>query len=127
MLATKNIRQVRRFIAAARIEILFDARGPKCFVMMSIHIKDNHEIKIPPSSAIQSSCKSVLFASKFIQITLTTNNVTTVAGIDLKSILISVLMSVNLFFKTLTPNLFYIINLIFCNSHKILFNIIYQS
>ena len=29
--------------------------GPKCFVTISIHIKQSQDIRIPPSSAIQSS------------------------------------------------------------------------
>ena len=86
MLATKKIRQVNRFIATARNEILFDAFGPKCLVIISIHIKDSQEINIPPSKAIQSNCNKVLFASRFIQITLTTNKVTVVAGMDLSNI-----------------------------------------
>ena len=89
ILATKKIRQVKRFIMAAKIDILLDAFGPKCLVIMSIHINDSHEIRIPPSSAIQSSCKSVLFASRFIQITLTTNRVTTVAGMHRSKIAVS--------------------------------------
>ena len=89
MLATKNIRQVRRFIAAAWIEMIVEARGPKCLVMMSIHIKESHEIRIPPSSAIQSSWSKVLFARRFIHTTLTAKRVTTVAGIDLNSTLVS--------------------------------------
>ena len=32
-----------------------EASGPKCFVMMSMHMNDSQEIRIPPSSAIQSS------------------------------------------------------------------------
>ena len=54
-LATKKIRQVNRLIPAARIDMVLDALGPKCFVIISIHINDSHEIKIPPSNAIQSS------------------------------------------------------------------------
>ena len=86
MLATKNIRQVSRFIDAAWIEMIVDALGPKCFVIISMHIKDSQEIKIPPSIAIQSSCTSVLFASRFIETTLITKRVTTVAGTVLRSI-----------------------------------------
>ena len=89
MLATKKIRQVSRLMQAACIEIIVEAFGPKCFVIISIHINESHEIRIPPSSAIQSSCRRVLFASRFIHTTLTENNVTTVAGIDLSSILVS--------------------------------------
>ena len=99
MLATKKIRQVSRFIAAASTDMLFDALGPKCFVMISIHIKDSQEISIPPSSAIQSSCRSVLLASRFIQITLTTKSVTTAAGMERKSILNSSHSAPILFFK----------------------------
>ena len=51
-------------------------------MIISIHIKDSQEIRIPPSRAIQSSWMRVLFASRFIQMTLTTNNVTTAAGIE---------------------------------------------
>ena len=72
------------------MEMIVDAFGPKCLVIISIHIKESHEIRIPPSSAIQSSCKSVLFASRFIHTTLTANSVTTVAGMALSNILISV-------------------------------------
>ena len=36
-------------------QMIVDALGPKCLVMISIHINDSHEIRIPPSSAIQSS------------------------------------------------------------------------
>ena len=69
--------------------MIVDAFGPKCLVMISIHKKDNQEIRMPPSSAIQSSCNNVLFASRFIHTTLTANKVTTVAGIDLSSIFVS--------------------------------------
>ena len=88
-LATKKIRQVSRFIITASTVMLFDAFGPKCFVMISIHINESQEIRIPPSSAIQSSCKRVLFASRFIHTTLTTKRVTTLAGIERSSIFIS--------------------------------------
>jgi hypothetical protein len=87
-LATKKIRQVRRLIQAARMDILFEAFGPKCFVIISIHIKESHDMRIPPSMAIQSSCNKVLFAKRFIHMTLTTNNVTTVVGIDRRSIFV---------------------------------------
>ena len=87
ILATKKMRQVKRLIPAARMDMRLDALGPKCFVIISIHIKDSQEIRIPPSRAIQSSWMSVLFASRFIQITLTTNNVTTVAGMILEFLL----------------------------------------
>ena len=43
-------------------------------------MNDSQEIRMPPSRAIHSSCRSVLLASRFIQITLTTNSVITVAG-----------------------------------------------
>ena len=89
ILAAKKIRQVSKLIPAASKEILLDALGPKCFVMISIHIKDSQDIRIPPSSAIQSSCNKVLLANRFMQITLTTNNVTTMTGIDLNRISVS--------------------------------------
>ena len=54
--------------------------------IISIHINDSHEISMPPSSAIKSSCRSVLFVSRFIHITLTTNRVTTVVGMLLSKI-----------------------------------------
>ena len=85
MLATKKMMQVSKLISTARIVILLDAFGPKCLVMTSMHIKDNQDIKMPPSRAIQSNCNNVLFANKFIEITLTTNKDTTIAGIDLNS------------------------------------------
>jgi hypothetical protein len=93
-LAAKKIRQVSTFIPQASTEILLEAFGPKCFVIMSIHINESHEIRIPPSSAIYSSCKRVLFASRFIHITLTTKSVTTVAGMHLRSTAVS---SISLF------------------------------
>jgi hypothetical protein len=80
---------VRRFIAAASTDILFDARGPKCLVIISIHIKESQDMRIPPSKAIKSVCKRVLFAKRFIQMTLTTKSVTTVAGIHRNRSLIS--------------------------------------
>ena len=55
MLATKKTRQVRRFIDTAWNEIIVEAFGPKCLVMISIHIKESQDINIPPSRAIQSS------------------------------------------------------------------------
>ena len=73
----------------ASIAILFEALGPKYFVIISIHIKESHDIKIPPSNAIHSFRKRVLFASRFMQITLTTNNDTTVEGMHLKRIAVS--------------------------------------
>ena len=48
------------------MEMRLDAFGPKCLVSMSMHINDSHEIKIPPSSAIQGSCNNVLFAKMFM-------------------------------------------------------------
>ena len=48
-------KHVSKLIKAASIEILLDALGPKCFVIISIHIKESQDISIPPSSAIQSS------------------------------------------------------------------------
>ena len=72
------------------MEMIVDALGPKCLVIISIHKKDNQEIRMPPSSAIQSSCNSVLFAKRFIHTTLTAKSVTTVAGMDRSSILVSV-------------------------------------
>ena len=85
MLATKKIRQVKRLMPAARTEMLLDAFGPKCLVMTSIHMNDSHEMRIPPSRAIHGSCSSVLLAKRFMQMTLTTNKVTTAAGIDRSS------------------------------------------
>ena len=84
-----SIKHVNKLIKAAKIDILLDALGPKCFVIMSIHIKDSQEIKIPPSKAIQSNITNVLFANRFIQITLTTNNVTTIVGILCNNIFVS--------------------------------------
>ena len=75
-----------------------DAFGPKCFVIISMHIKESQEIRMPPSRAIQSSLRSVLFARRFMQMTLTTNNVTTVVGIALNSNLYSVIFFFILFF-----------------------------
>ena len=46
-----KITHVRRLIAAARSEMVFEAFEPKCLVMMSMHINESHEIRIPPSSA----------------------------------------------------------------------------
>ena len=34
--------------------ILFDAFGPKCLVIISMHINESQDIKIPPSKAIHS-------------------------------------------------------------------------
>ena len=90
MLAAKKMRQVKRLMIAAWMEIIVEAFGPKCFVMISMHIKDSQEIKMPPSSAIQSSCNNVLLASKFMQTTLTAKSVTTVAGMDRSKIFVSV-------------------------------------
>ena len=73
----------------ARIAILVDAFGPKCFVMISMHIKDSQDMRIPPSRAIQSVWTSVLLASRFMQITLTTKRETAVAGIHRSSITVS--------------------------------------
>ena len=89
MLATKKTRQVRRLMSAAWTEIIVDALGPKCFVTISIHINESQEIRMPPSRAIQSSWSRVLFASRFMQTTLTAKSVTTVAGIERRSILLS--------------------------------------
>ena len=76
-------------MSAAWIEMMVDALGPKCFVTISIHINESQEIRIPPSRAIQSSCTRVLFASRFIHTTLTAKSVTTVAGMERRSILLS--------------------------------------
>ena len=89
MLATKKTRQVSRLMSAAWTEIMVDALGPKCFVTISMHMKESQEIRMPPSSAIQSSWRRVLFASRFIHTTLTAKSVTTVAGMERRSILLS--------------------------------------
>ena len=89
MLATKKMRQVRRLIADAWKEIMVDARGPKCLVMMSMHIKDSQDIKIPPSNAMYSFWTRVLLASKFIEMTLTTKRDTTTDGMLLNSSVVS--------------------------------------
>ena len=80
----KKIKEVRRFMPDAMSATLFDALGPKYLVIISIHIKESQEIKTPPSRAIISVCTRVLFARRFIQITLTTNRETTAEGILLK-------------------------------------------
>ena len=54
--------------------------------MMSMHINESQDTSIPASSAMISSLRSVLFARRFIHITLTTKSVTTVAGMLLRSI-----------------------------------------
>lgn len=77
------------FIEAASSAILLDALGPKYFVMISMHIKESQDIRIPPSTAIQLFCSRVLFASRFIQMTLTTNKETTVDGMHLSKISVS--------------------------------------
>jgi len=66
---------------AARTDMRFEALEPKCLVITSIHIKESQDINIPPSKAMKSSCSSVLLAKRFMEITLTTNKVTTVDGI----------------------------------------------
>jgi hypothetical protein len=45
-------------------------------------MKDSQEMRIPPSRAIQGSCRRVLLAKRFMQMTDTTNRVTTVAGME---------------------------------------------
>ena len=74
------------------MEMRVEALGPKCFVIISMHIKDSQDMRIPPSRAIHSNCSRVLFASRFMHIMLTTNSVTTVAGMDRRSILNSVIV-----------------------------------
>jgi hypothetical protein len=58
--------------------------------MISMHIKDSQEMRIPPSRAIQGSWRRVLLARRFIQMTETTKSVTTVAGMERRRILVSV-------------------------------------
>ena len=107
--------------------MLLEALGPKCFVIISIHIKESQEIKKPASRAIQSSYRSVLLASKFIQITLTTNSVTTVAGMERNSFFSSVFSLL-----ILVIILFDIISLILkiicriCNFHYIIKSVNYN-
>jgi hypothetical protein len=90
LLATKKMRQVSRLMAEAWMEIRVEALGPKCLVMMSMHRKDSHEIRMPPSKAIQLSWSRVLLARRFIHTTLMAKSVTTVAGMDLSNIFSSV-------------------------------------
>jgi hypothetical protein len=75
-----------------------------------MHIKDSHEIKIPPSSAIQCVCSNVLFARRFMHITLTTNKVTTVDGMLLNKIEVSSFTFFKFEVKALInpPNKFYV-------------------
>lgn len=70
--------------------MMFDARGPKCLVTISIHINESQEISIPASSAIKSSCRSVLFARRFMHMTLIEKSETTVEGIDRSNIFVSI-------------------------------------
>ena len=88
-LARKKIMQVNKLMTDARMEMMLEAFGPKCFVIMSMHMKESHEIRIPPSSAIQSNWSKVLLASRFMQMTLTTKSVTTVEGMERNKILVS--------------------------------------
>ena len=57
--------------------------------MISMHINESQDIRIPPSTAIQLFCRSVLLASRFMHMTLTTNKETTVEGMHLIKISVS--------------------------------------
>ena len=74
----------------AKIDILLEALGPKCFTTMSIDKNDNHEMRIPPSRARYSVCTNVLLAKMFIAITEITKSATTGAGMDRSNIFVSV-------------------------------------
>ena len=51
--AAKNITQASKFTHIANTASFVATLGPKCFVTISIHIKESHETKIPPSIASQ--------------------------------------------------------------------------
>ena len=69
--------------------ILVEAFGPKYLVMISMHMNESQDIRMPPSNAIQSRWSNVLLASRFMQMTLTTNRETTVDGMHRSRIPVS--------------------------------------
>ena len=51
MLAIQKIKHVNKLTRTAKMDILVEAFGPKCFVTISIDKKDNQLTKMPPSIA----------------------------------------------------------------------------